>query len=111
MELKRVYINYGERDLNNCFLIFGSAKDIEKEYEQLERDGYTPFYNESPKFNYDKNYAILVEQKDSYDTVVTEFLSSYNRGRFSNDIQKCYALCRRSIDKIIERRDSYETIN
>lgn len=73
MELKRVYINYGERDLNNCFLIFGSAKDIEKEYEQLERDGYTPFYNESPKFNYDKNYAILVEQKDSYDTVVTEF--------------------------------------
>ena len=43
MELKRVYINYGERDLNNCFLIFGSAKDIEKEYEQLERDGYTPF--------------------------------------------------------------------
>ena len=72
MELKRVYINYGERDLNNCFLIFGSAKDIEKEYEQLERDGYTPFYNESPKFNYDKN-AILVEQKDSYDTVVTEF--------------------------------------
>lgn len=82
MELKRVYINYGERDLNNCFLIFGSAKDIEKEYEQLERDGYTPFYNESPKFNYDKNYAILVEQKDSYDTVVTEFYQVITEGDF-----------------------------
>lgn len=70
----KAYIYFREIDENTfqtLHLYAGDANEIKKEYERLENHpGVFPLYLDTPKFNENRNYGIIIE--NDYFRVITE---------------------------------------
>lgn len=77
----KTYVYFEEIDEDNYETIdifAGNACEIEELYKELENDSFVyPLYKDSPKFNANKNYGIIINGNGYFHVITEDVLKEY----------------------------------